>query len=91
MKPDILLKDLRVAEYLARLIMNGERGNREVVSRNYLIPKTTGLVLPLKHPDGEYMHYLRIRDGLEMLIKFKVSTIGFMQTNPPDYVKGAVY
>jgi hypothetical protein len=63
-----------------------ENENFEVVKKNYLIPGTTHLVLPLQHPDGLYKYYEGIAEGLTYLLKVGYPNFKISNSRPPRYV-----
>ena len=63
-----------------------EDKNFEVAEGKYLTPKTTGLSLPLRHPDGLFKYYEALADELAIILANGCPGIRIIQSNPPHYV-----
>lgn len=62
--------------------------NFEVVEGDgdYLDPKTTSLVLPIKHPDGLFMYYDILSESLNALLHNRQPKIKTFKSSMPDHV-----
>lgn len=59
----LLKRDLKRARELRNSV--DRSNNYEVTNSSYLNPVTSVIVLPLRHPDGEFMHFQGVVKVLE--------------------------
>ena len=86
-REDRIWKDYATAMgFMVCLKFNYPEENFEVVKRDYINPKTTRVALPLRHPDGLFMYYKGLADGLETLLSSRYTNTNIVQSNPPKYV-----
>ena len=86
---DKIFRDYERAKENIDRIINGGRNFIVINSNQYLNPTiSSGEICDLDNPNGEFEHYRKIRDGLEMVLAgAKYIKISHHFTKAPDYIQ----
>ena len=69
------------------LLVGNPNSNFEVIDRNYLNPRISGLVLPINHPDGLFVYYSKLNGYLRDAWDNHFINDGLISTKSPEYVR----